>query len=706
MKKLVWLLVSILLIQNYAFSQTVYDENYQESPNYIQGSKYLANSQYSSAINEFKKALRTNPNDSSSLIGLFNSYNMRAQYYNNVVKAVDNAISDLKSSIFFVKYFSNGSTISPQTLAAIEKNLAILESNSKQPITADTRFNNAKTSRTKGEFAAAAYDYYQLVNNEKYKVEANCGIGDIYKIFNRPDMALRFYQNALVFSPDNTDIHLKLARTYEQLNDFTSSLNEYSLALKNSSENEDILNSLEKIWQKKVDETPKDAEAHANLGVVYQKQKRYIEALTEYKKAEALNPSNINTKINIGTLYQEQKNYEAALNTYNAILQLQPQNTDVMVFKAECLKGLKRNEEAIALYKSVLNLKPNNTTAKAELFDLLKDTMPAEQVLDFLYKNVQNSPMNADSYYEFAYELHKANKIDDAIVYYTQTIKLDNKKIDAYINLSQAYRQKKDYNNAYDVIQKAMAIEPNNQLVKKQHDLVAKEYAANNYTIASNALQSGDYNKAIAEYMKINPPTSDSLIGIAACYQSMKDYQKAIEYYKKAMELDTKNSDIPYYIASLFADSNNFEQAKVYADMSLAKNPANTKAKEIIDYVNAKEVEKQLAKAVELYDSQKYNEAIALFDKVLKIEPSNATVYYYRAMSFDALNNYQKAIADYKATLKYAPDMVIAYYSLGVDYDAIENYAGAKESYQKYVELSNEDNDFKKYAQSRINEIK
>ncbi len=706
MKKLVWIFASILLIQSSAFSQTVYDENYQESPNYIQGSKYLANSQYSSAINEFKKALRTNPNDSSSLIGLFNSYNMRAQYYNNVVKATDSAISDLKSSIFFVKYFSNGGTISPQTLAAIEKNLSILENNSKETITADTRFNSAKTSRTKGEFAAAAYDYYQLINNEKYKVQANSAIGDIYKIFNRPDMALRFYQNALVFAPDNTDIHLKLARTYEQLNDFSSSLNEYSIALKNSSENEDIINSLEKIWQKKVDETPKDAEAHANLGVVFQKQKRYTEALAEYKKAEALNPSNINTKINIGTLYQEQKNYEAAINTYNAILQMQPQNTDVMTYKAECLKGLKRNEEAIALYKSVLNLKPDNTTAKAQLFDLLKDTMPAEQVLDFLYKNVQNSPMNADSYYEFAYELHKANKIDDAIVYYTQTIKLDNKKTDAYINLSQAYRQKKDYKNAYDIIQKAMAIEPTNQLVKKQYDLVAKEYAANNYSIASNAFQSGDYQKAIAEYMKITPATSDSLIGIAACYQSLKNYEKAIEYYKKAMELDSKNSDIPYYIASLFADSNNFEQAKVYANISLSKNPANTQAKEILDYVNAKDIEKDLAKAVELYDAQKYNEAIALFDKVLKIEPSNATVYYYRAMSFDALNNYQKAIADYKSTLKYAPDMVIAYYSLGVDYDSIENYSAAKENYKKYVELINEDNDFKKYAQSRINEIK
>ena len=76
--------------------------------------------------------------------------------------------------------------------------------------------------------------------------------------------------------------------------------------------------------------------------------------------------------------------------------------------------------------------------------------------IDFLYKNVQNSPMDANAYYEFAYELHKAGKIDDSITYYNQTIKLDKTKTDAYINLSQAYRQKKDYANAYNVIKKAI----------------------------------------------------------------------------------------------------------------------------------------------------------------------------------------------------------------------------------------------------------
>ena len=707
MKKLIWLFICILMIQVNTYSQTVYDDNYQENPNYLQGLKYLQASQYSSAIGEFKKAIRVNPDDTSALIGLSNAYNLRAEYYNNTAKNVDNAISDIKSALFFSKYYpaQAANYLSSQAISAMEKNLNMLETASKQDTTADGRMNKAKTARTKGEFAAAAYDYYQLLTG-KNKVQASCGLGDIYKIFNRPDKALIFYKNALAFDSENTDIHLKLARAYEDVNDFSSSLKEYSYALSTSSEREDILNSLERIWQKKVDENPKDAENHANLGVVFQKEKRYSEALAEYQKAEALNPSNINTKINIGTLYQEQKKYDLALNTYNSILQMQPQNTTIMTYKAECLKALKRNDEAINTYKTVLSLDPKNSSVKAQLFELLKDTMPVDEVLAFLYKNVQNSPMDAESYYEFAYELHKAGKIDDAIVYYNQTIKLDKKKTDAYINLSQAYRQKKNYAEAYSTIKKAMELTPDNELVKKQYNEVANEYTANNYNLASNAFESGDYKKAIEEYSKITPATADSLLGIAACYQSLNDNKNAIEYYKKAMELDGKNADIPYYIASLYANANDIENANTYIKIALTKNPSNSQAKELSNYINAKQSESTLAEAVKLYESQKYTEAIASFDKVIKIVPNDANVYYYRALCYDAVNNPKKAIEDYKAVLKNAPDMAIAYYSMAVDYDAIENYQSAKQNYQKYVEMTKEDNDFTSYAKTRINEIK
>ena len=254
MKKLLILFICILFIQNNGFGETVYDDNYVENPNYLQGNKYLQSSQYSSAINEFKKAIRVNPNDTNALIGLSNAYNMRAVYYNNTLKATDNAISDLKSALFFVKYFTGASSSSSQSIAAMQKNLASLEASLSEPVNAGSRYKSAKVYRTKGEFAAAAYDYYQLLDNSKYTFEANSALGDIYKILNRPDMSVNFYKTAQKYNPEDSDIHLKLARTYEQVADFSSALKEYGLALNNSSEREDILNSLEKIWQKKVAE--------------------------------------------------------------------------------------------------------------------------------------------------------------------------------------------------------------------------------------------------------------------------------------------------------------------------------------------------------------------------------------------------------------------------------------------------------------------
>ena len=75
-------------------------------------------------------------------------------------------------------------------------------------------------------------------------------------------------------------------------------------------------------------------------------------------------------------------------------------------------------------------------------------------------------------------------------------------------------------------------------------------------------------------------------------------------------------------------------------------------------------------------------------------------------MAYDAINNYEKAIKDYKTTLEYAPDMTIAYYSLGVDYEAMSNYPQAKINFQKYIDLTMEENDYKTYAKSRVQEIR
>lgn len=704
MKKIFLSILLFILVANVALA----GDECTESAYYTQGMQYLQNAQYTSAIVEFKKALRENPSDLSSKISLTNAYISRAAYFNNKSYEYQKAANDLRSALFYIKYYdemSNDSNYS-QAAAAAQQNLDVVLSTIKADCSPKGRYITAKNLRAQGEFAASAYEYFQIMNDAVYRKNAYIGIGDVMKILGQAQKAVFYYEYAVKLDNKNADLHLKLARAYEQIGNNDGAAEQYNLALQNSSEKEDILVSLQKIWQQKVDANPNDAEAHANLGVVYQKQLNYIAAFEEYKKAEAINPTNINTRLNLATLYQAQKNYDGAIASYNSILQLYPNHVPAHIYKAQCLKQIGQNEDAAKEYKLAMAYDPDNNQAREELFDLLKSTMPADQILAYLYQNVQNQPLNPTIYYEFAYQLHKANKLDDAITYYKEAIKLDPSNIDAYINLSQVYRQKNNYNEALLAIENAKKLFPNNVDVKKQYSSISAEVSANVYTSASKLFEQGKYNEAIAAYNKIQPSTAESLLGIGASYQALSNNKMAIDFYKKALLKDPSNPDISYYLGSTYLDINDYPNAKVYLNKSLSLDKTNEKAKSLLTFAVEQENNAVLNKALDLYDKKCYLESLKILNAVLLKDSKNGAAYYYRGMVYDAQKKYSLAILDYQNALKYSSDIVLAHYSLAVDYDTVGRYKEAGIEYKKYLAAKPEESEYTKYARKRVLEIK
>ena len=66
---------------------------------------FLAQGQYSSAIVEFRKALRINYLDNSARIGLINAFLARATYYANQEHNYDKAANDFRSALFYLKMY-------------------------------------------------------------------------------------------------------------------------------------------------------------------------------------------------------------------------------------------------------------------------------------------------------------------------------------------------------------------------------------------------------------------------------------------------------------------------------------------------------------------------------------------------------------------------------------------------------------------------
>lgn len=669
------------------------------------GQQYLSNYQYSGAITEFKSALKINYLDNSARIGLVNSYLARGTYYANNDKDYKKAADDYRAALFYLVYYPNANQVknSSQAIVQVTSNLNQCLNEIKFDTSAQNRFNTAKQLRAEGNFAAAAFEFNQALSDTSLLKESFQQTGDIMKLLGNDNKAVEYYRKAVAVAPNDIQLRLSYANMLDKLGQEDSAVEEYNFILSKTTDNKDILYSLERIYKRKLEDSPNDASITANLGAIMQKEGNFDEALRYYSKSEYLDPSNTNTRLNTGTLYQQKGDYKTAIAAYDSILITNPDNVQANLYKAQSLASMGDKKGALELYKKVMTLEPDNEAAQASVVDMLKSTMTVAQFTEYVKKNTPDTA--ADLLYNYALDLHKQDKLADAINLYNEVIKLDSTNSEAYVNLAIAQGQNKNYDAALATLNTAKTKFQNNSQITEAEASIKAQATDEKLELASTYYNNKDYQNAINEYLKITPATADTMLGVASAYQNLNDTDKAIEYYKQALSLAPTNSDIAFYIASLYADKEDMENAKTFAEKSLTLNKTNKQAQELLKSI-ADNIEAQnLDKAIALFDSEKYTESLALLNQILAKDSKNTYALYYRGMIYDTQKKYNEAIADYKKAVASNPDLAIVNYLIGVDYDMLEQYKNAISYYNAFTATYTEDDDYSKYAKTRISEL-
>ena len=148
---------------------------------------FLEQGQYSSAVVEFRKALRINYLDNSARIGLINSYLSRATYYANQEKNFEKSANDFRSALFYLKiYPTKQQTIqnSASMIASANENLNQCLSVTSFDRTGTNRYKKAEELRAMGNFSAAAFEFLQAAQSEKLAgeiMDAVAGNGGAFK---------------------------------------------------------------------------------------------------------------------------------------------------------------------------------------------------------------------------------------------------------------------------------------------------------------------------------------------------------------------------------------------------------------------------------------------------------------------------------------------------------------------------------------------
>jgi predicted Zn-dependent protease len=148
--------------------------------------------------------------------------------------------------------------------------------------------------------------------------------------------------------------------------------------------------------------------------------------------------------------------------------------------------------------------------------------------------------------------------------------------------------------------------------------------------------------RKIVEDLLVKYPTAVRLNAfLAQLYESEKNYDKAIEYAKIAVEKEPAEMELKMFLAELLTQKGDKVEAQKVLDtidMSAVKDPTVF-----------------LNQAISSINAGKADEAIATLDKVAKQFPTRSDVYYYRGRANIVAKKMAEAKADLEKFVSMAP---------------------------------------------------
>ena len=193
----------------------------------------------------------------------------------------------------------------------------------------------------------------------------------------RLDEALKAYDKALTFAPEDAEIWTNIGNALTQAgrHDEASLSFEHALKLNPRSPDAAIGRGLLLFRLKRYEEAlacfdlvndirPDDAEVAHMRSTCMVNMRRFDSALPEVRKALAFNPANADALNNLGVIHQSRGHHDEAMSCFDRALALRSDFVEAMNNKAFSLSELQQFEKAFAIYERVAALDPDNATMR------------------------------------------------------------------------------------------------------------------------------------------------------------------------------------------------------------------------------------------------------------------------------------------------------------------------------------------------------
>ena len=436
---------------------------------------------------------------------------------------------------------------------------------------------------------------------------------------------------------------------------------------------------------------PEDKSAVDNLineGINYHSNRNYLLAMKSFLRALDINPNNkqiLNnlsiTHNNYGKYLAERTDGTGSAREFRHALYYNPDNNiarsnleiklkEMNIDAKDPVKRiLQAKQERIAenFLAAIAELNESNriketTEAYLEIgtnYHLLSLKSPDQQIyidkaITAFNRAIQLEPEDARPLIRLG-DVHVASgKISTGIDYYQQAIKKDPANEEAqsalingwlaairvaphlannHVGLGTAYQLKGDFLQAERSFRRALQIDANNQLANKGIDSLKEDRIKTQVAL---------------------------FLDRAIKFQKQGNLDESLANYIRALNLEPNNPDIHYNIGTAFQAKKDLARAQKAYSKALELNPNHQEAKDAIASLNKEEQERLVveafSKAVSLQQSGSYNEALSIYNRIVKDRPQDDSLFYNIAVAYQGLGQYDLSLENYQKAYQLKPD--------------------------------------------------
>lgn len=214
-----------------------------------------------------------------------------------------------------------------------------------------------------------------------------------------------------------------------------------------------------------------------------------------------------------------------------------------------------------------------------------------------------------------------------------------------YLSAADSISKKKERNKLIMIYEKILSLSPANiQIYDKVSEIFLKEgipsNAARGYSyIARLYSDKGDYDKA-EEYFKkavsIQPDNKDALLGLSHMFEKRGEMLQAISYVKEASRVSPDDPDLLLRCALLLKDGGKYDESVYFLSKAIELNPANISARRLMGEIHL--LTGNIASAWEAYKTtidsmiteNKIKDAIDIVSNFKDIKPLEAGRFLVR----------------------------------------------------------------------------